>query len=53
MEKELDKNSHQIFRIFSLTKYPSLQVNEVANFQGVPEIRDQNCIGIRNQNGTV
>lgn len=41
MEKELDKHCHQIFRICSLTKYLSLQVNEVANFQGAPEVRDQ------------
>lgn len=40
MEKELDKHCHQIFRIFSLTKYLSPQVNEVANFKGAPEVRD-------------
>lgn len=41
MEKEWDKHCHQSFRIYSLTKYLSMQINEVANLQGVPEVRDQ------------
>lgn len=41
MEKEIDRHSHQIFRICSLTKYLSLHANEVSSFEYAPVVRDQ------------